>query len=287
MSLINHIGVSGGKDSTALLLWAVHESGYPQASLDVTFCDTGNEAEETYAFVRMLSEKVHPITWLKPELDFYALAKKKKRFPSARARFCTQALKLHPTQEHVQKLRAQGHEVRLHSGVRANESDERSKLSEREFDEYFFCEVYRPLLKWTIAQVWDMHRKYGIRPNPLYFAGCKRVGCLPCIMSRKSEIKLMAKKFPERINMIRENEQYEGGMFHSFFARNKVPLSQRTVEITTKDGVKMKVASIDDVVRWSFTARGGIQYELDLPTDEFQFDEDKYLSCSASMGQCE
>jgi 3'-phosphoadenosine 5'-phosphosulfate sulfotransferase (PAPS reductase)/FAD synthetase len=145
------------------------------------------------------------------------------------------------------------------------------------------------LLDWSIAQVWDMHRKYGIRPNPLYFAGCKRVGCLPCIMSRKSEIKLMAKKFPERVEMIRSNEQMDEGMFHSFFARNKVPLAQRTVEITTKDGKKMKVASIDDVVRWSRTARGGKQYELDmeLPNEEFRFDEDKFLGCSASMGQCE
>lgn len=32
--LINHIGVSGGKDSTALLLWAVNESGYDHFGKD-------------------------------------------------------------------------------------------------------------------------------------------------------------------------------------------------------------------------------------------------------------
>lgn len=53
--LINHIGISGGKDSTALLLWAVHESGYDPNSLDVTFCNTHNEHQITYDYVRMLS----------------------------------------------------------------------------------------------------------------------------------------------------------------------------------------------------------------------------------------
>lgn len=36
---INHIGLSGGKDSTALLGWALHESGYPRESLRFSFCD--------------------------------------------------------------------------------------------------------------------------------------------------------------------------------------------------------------------------------------------------------
>jgi 3'-phosphoadenosine 5'-phosphosulfate sulfotransferase (PAPS reductase)/FAD synthetase len=78
---INHVGVSGGKDSTALLLWAVHESGYPRESLRASFADTGNELDVTYDYVRMLGETVFPITWLKPERDFYELAKHKKRFP--------------------------------------------------------------------------------------------------------------------------------------------------------------------------------------------------------------
>ena len=37
---INHFGVSGGKDSTAALLWAVHESGYDPATIRATMTDT-------------------------------------------------------------------------------------------------------------------------------------------------------------------------------------------------------------------------------------------------------
>ncbi len=165
--LINHIGISGGKDSTALLLWAVHESGYDPNSLDVTFCNTHNEHQITYDYVKMLSETIWPITTLEPELGFFELAKKKKRFPSAKARFCTVELKIKPTLAHISTLFAQGNTVRLHSGVRAGESDKRAKMLEREFDGNMLCEVFRPLLKWSIEDVWAMHAKYGIPRNPL------------------------------------------------------------------------------------------------------------------------
>lgn len=163
--LINHIGVSGGKDSTALLLWAVHESGYDPNSLDVTFCNTHNEHQITYDYIKMLSDKVWPITTLEPALGFFDLAKKKKRFPSAKARFCTVELKVKPTVKHIQSLFLQGNEVRLHTGVRGGESFDRAKLVEREMDEKFMCEVFRPLLKWTLDDVWAILKRHNIPRN--------------------------------------------------------------------------------------------------------------------------
>jgi 3'-phosphoadenosine 5'-phosphosulfate sulfotransferase (PAPS reductase)/FAD synthetase len=102
---INHIGCSGGKDSTALLLWAIHESGYPRETLDVSFCDTGNEAPATYEYLDYLEDALQiGITRIKPELDFFELSRKKKRFPSARARFCTEELKIVPTTDYIHHL---------------------------------------------------------------------------------------------------------------------------------------------------------------------------------------
>lgn len=45
---IYHVGVSGGKDSGAVLLWMVHKSGIPREKINATFCDTGNEHERTH-----------------------------------------------------------------------------------------------------------------------------------------------------------------------------------------------------------------------------------------------
>lgn len=278
---IYHFGVSGGKDSTALLLWAIHESGYPRNRIVASFCDTDNEDEITLDYIRMLSREVHPIQWLTPPLGFYQLAKKKGRFPSARARFCTQYLKMQVTQEYIKHYMRYSL-VLLHSGVRAGESKKRSELPEREWDEYYACDVYRPLLHWSIDDVWAYLAKYNIPRNPLYDYGARRVGCFPCVMSSKSEIKAISDNFPERIDKIRyyESEEFwEGENNHTFFARDKVPEYQRTRLITAKDGTQMYVPTVDDVVRWSHTARGGYMEDI--------FEDDEPVACNSILGHCE
>lgn len=279
---INHLGISGGKDSTALLLWAVHESGYPIESIRATFADTGNECNETLDYVRMLSEKVHPIEWIKPERDFFELAKHKGRFPSATVRFCTTMLKMQPSKEYCYRLLEEGHEVLLHTGVRAAESAKRAALLEKDWDEWFALPVYRPLLRWSIDDVWAIHAKYRIPRNPLYDLGMKRVGCAPCIMSQKTEIRLMAMLFPERFDRIREEEKAEGIAardINSFFSPDKVPKFWRSQKVTTKDGRQVSIATINDVVAWSQTTRGGKQVGFDFG--------DEPETCSHTSGACE
>jgi len=281
---INHFGISGGKDSTALLLWAVHESGYPHESLRVTFTDTGNEAPETYDYVRMLSEKVFPIEWIKPPLDFYELAQKKQRFPDPLRRFCTVELKLKPVKRYLDELMAEGFDILAHSGVRGSESESRSKLPEREWDTFFDCEVYRPLMKWTIDDVWAIHEKYSIPRNPLY-AFAKRVGCFPCVMSRKEELLQISRRMPERIAFLRQKEKEISATsktgLATFFGIGKVPENQASEHYTTKDGRHVKVANIDDVVRWAATDRGGQQYKLEFD------DMDEPPVCASRYGACE
>jgi 3'-phosphoadenosine 5'-phosphosulfate sulfotransferase (PAPS reductase)/FAD synthetase len=274
---IYHLGISGGKDSTAALLWLVHESGYPHDKIRVTFCDTGNEHQITYDYIAMLSEKVFHIETIKPPLDFYELAKKKGRFPSVKARFCTQELKIFPSQRYVLNLMRDGAKVLLLTGVRASESKKRADLPEFEWDSFYACDMFRPLLHWSLNDVWAMLAKCGIPRNQLYDYGAKRVGCLPCIMSRKAEIRMIARNFPERIDMIRKAE-LETGRISTFYCRTFVPPGNRSREIVTEKGVIMKVPTIDDVVAWSQTARGGRQYD---------FDFDGPMMCSSNLGACE
>jgi len=287
---IYHIGISGGKDSTACLLWAVYESELPRESLRFSWCDTGNEALETEAFVAALSDHVcvanglPPIETLRGERDFYELAEHKGRFPSARARFCTQELKIKPTMVHVKRWADAGQEVILVSGVRANESDARGKLLEREYNAVYDCYMYRPLLLWTIENVWAIHARHGIARNPLYDMGMTRVGCLPCVMSRKSEIAAIARVFPERIDRIREAERsgkdHSGGLC-TFASPNKVPLRYRSQPWThPTTGNQIQLAMIDDVVRWATDEYGVRQGELDIEGDAAPV-------CSDGFGMCE
>lgn len=298
--IVNHFGISGGKDSTALLLWAIHESGYPRESLNVSFCDTGNESPITLDYVRYLEQHLQiGITWIKPAMQFYELARHKKRFPSAKARFCTYDLKIKPTIDYINSLfRCAGDgfasQVTLHSGVRAAESTARAKMLEREYDGNFMCEIVRPLLHLSISDIWAMHDKYGVKPNPLYIKGMTRVGCFPCIMSRKSEIAAIARHFPDRIDLLREAEQVTGSDHHagmsSFFRSDKTPKRFHSkVYVREKDGAKFTLPTIDDVVAWSQSSEcqdPRIQPAFDFEYDKLPSEEDEGR-CNSSIGFCE
>lgn len=160
---IYHIGISGGKDSAGALLWLIHESGWPLDRVRATFCDTGNEDYYTYAFNEMLSSKVCSIETIKPEMDFWELARYKKRFPARKSRFCTQWLKVIPSREHVLELQQQGLNVLLLNGVRkqeGNASNGRGDLPMFGWDEGIAAYIYRPLYLHQLDDVWALHKKY-------------------------------------------------------------------------------------------------------------------------------
>jgi len=290
-SIVNYCGLSGGKDSSGTALWLIHESGVPRESIRFTFCDTGNEHAWTYAHIRLLDERFQqwgcsPIITLQPERGFYDLAQWKNRFPSRKARFCTQFLKVIPTRVDVMDLMRADYEVIVHSGVRAGESPDRAKLIERGFDDMFACVVNRPLLRKSLADVIAMHERYGLPLNPLYSKGFKRVGCFPCINSTKGEIKLISIHFPERIEQLREQENSfnrKQDDFDGFFHRNTVPERFRSKLVQTRKG-PMKVCTIDDVVRWSHTGKRAREIQPYLLED---FNDDATLTCPSGGGMCE
>jgi 3'-phosphoadenosine 5'-phosphosulfate sulfotransferase (PAPS reductase)/FAD synthetase len=96
----------------------------------------------------------------------------------------------------------------------------------------YSADVNRPIFNWNANQVFKFIKENGLQPNPLYYEGFSRVGCFPCIMCKHSEVKLIAKKYPERIQKIRDIEKATGT---TFFGKDYV---------STKS-----IAFIDDVVK--------------------------------------
>ncbi len=287
-----HVGVSGGKDSAGLLLWAVYESGLPRDQIRVTFCDTENEDVLTYAHVKLLEDEVVKpsgvpggIERLIPALGFFPLARKKRRFPSRRAQFCTHDLKLKPTQDWIRRQWDAGHEVVVLNGKRSGETNERRLAMqgkpERAFSDFWGCEEWAPLAAWTLEDVTAIHERHRIPLNPLYALGARRVGCYPCVNCGKLEIRLVAENRPEKIAQIRAEElaHEAAGRFSSFFTAKTTTDRYRTKTVKGKDGKKeFKVAPIDEVVRWSQTERGGDQIRLPLP---------EQVTCATKYHACE
>lgn len=125
-------------------------------------------------------------------------------------------------------------------------------------------DVFRPIFEWTDMQVIEYIIKNGLKPNPLYRLGMKRVGCFPCIMSGLPEIHQLAERFPERITEIAEHEKRIGS---SIFGPDKIP----------SKFYKGSYPLITDVVRY---AKG--KYDAGL-----LFDEYSATSCMSYYGLCE
>jgi 3'-phosphoadenosine 5'-phosphosulfate sulfotransferase (PAPS reductase)/FAD synthetase len=200
--------VSGGKDSAALSLYLT-ELGIEHERM---FLDTGWEEPRTYEYLRgPLTAALGPIAWVSGPKKMVSLILKKGMFPSRQRRFCTQELKIFPAQAHFERRMAEtGMPVANAVGIRRAESRQRAQLSEWDHWDWkgadrlpLDAEVWRPLIDWSVDEVVAIHKRHGLRPNPLYLEGAARVGCWPCIYARKEEIRHIAEHDPGRIDLIR------------------------------------------------------------------------------------
>ena len=133
------------------------------------FCDTGWEHPITYDFIRALNDKLGlKVEWLRSKkypAGFHQLAVERKIVPGLRSRFCTLELKIYPLWEFLKSL---DDDATVYQGIRAEESFARSKMPARVWnDEATGYWIERPLLKWTAEDVFAIHKRHGVEPNPL------------------------------------------------------------------------------------------------------------------------
>ena len=295
------VNVSGGKDSTATYLRAI-ELGRPFLAV---FADTGNEHDLVYEYIDSLPGRAGgpPIRTVRADFTHqlarhkaYILAKwpgegipdevvqeaarlheptgnpyldlcvLKGRFPSSGAQFCTDELKTNPIIEQAVLPALKDGPVLEWLGVRAEESHRRAKLPIWNRHESG-CYVWRPIFRWTLADVWEIHTRHGVPRNPLYDKGMSRVGCMPCINCRKGELKSIADQFPEHIERI---ERWEAVLA-------KTSKRQASSFFAPING---DVLPIREAVNWSRTGRGGRQLGL-------FFQQQAGGGCTSDLALCE
>ncbi len=266
---INAVGLSGGKDSTATLLWMLNESGYKKSSIKAFFCDVGNEHDLTYQHIEKINTELHPVETIYPKETFFEQAKRKGRFPATKARFCTVELKIWPIRDYFKILLDKGNNIISHVGTRREEKGvggSREKILEWDIDLTMGTKIRRPLFDWKIQDIIDIHNRYNFPMNPLYGYGCKRVGCFPCIMSSKPELYALQYYFPERIDEI---SNWEKELNSTFFPRTKVPEHFRDIDwVHKRTGQIWRVPSIQSVIEWSKTVPYRTkQYKFPLPPE--------------------
>ena len=303
------VNISGGKDSACCYLLAMERG----LKFRAVFANTGHEHPLTLEWVRSLSErtggpKVEEVraffnkqfrakrefvkkNWPSPMAEralsvleptgsaFLDLCLVRGRFPSLTPRFCTGDLKIEPINKQVlNPMRRSGSVVRW-QGERREESLSRKKLPAflkiRDAGNSMHpVVIYRPLLDWSAGQVFDLHRKHGLDPNPLYKMGMRRVGCFPCIFAVKSELRAINIRFPEAFDKIMEWERLVGMAnkrgYQSFWSPNRIPSKMMAGDLPT----------VREVQDWSMTGYGGKEVDQSELMDQNS-------GCSSEYGLCE
>jgi 3'-phosphoadenosine 5'-phosphosulfate sulfotransferase (PAPS reductase)/FAD synthetase len=280
------VGFSGGIDSQATARWVCNRYGDEDTILLNTRAGR-NESPITDQFIETYSATVHHVITIVPllkdlwktegfaetrglngedELTFAGLIKIKGRPPSRKAQFCTQYLKLVPQKRWIQENfspggKFEGWSFERYIGVRRDESNNRKNQSYSEWDDYFDSQLHSPITDWTKKMCFDYVEAHGEEYNSLYRLGFSRIGCAPCINSSKDDVLLWVDRFPEMIDKVREYERDSG---HTFFA----PCIPGAVMNT-----------IDEVIEWAKTDRGGKQFNIFRGNIERPSCESKYGLC--------
>ena len=305
------VAYSGGKDSQASLIWAIKKYGV--SKIKAVFCDTGWENPITYQHISETTKDlgVELITVKSKKYNgMVDMAKKKGRFASTMARFCTSELKAIPFIDYV--LDQKEHLIII-QGIRSDESESRSlmkkqcryfkyyfepyninkktgklKLNKKtgdsqkpkyhtyrkkdivEFRSKYSDDIFRPVFNWTGKQVIDYILENGQKPNPLYYEGFKRVGCFPCFMCGHQEVRQIIARYPERFNELIQIEKEVG---NSFFKIDYIPDRFKT-GLDEKSGKK-------------YTRAIDIRKYLNNKNATLDMFESEGLSCMSFYSLCE
>lgn len=309
MNIKHVLNISGGKDSTAMWIHALELGVAPIA----VFADTGHEHPLTLEFLENLERRLGPLRrvradfstrlavkrrqlpakWraegiaetrieraiklLRPTgIPFLDLCLLKARFPSSRARFCSQELKHLPIRAQiVDPLLDAGYTVHSWLGIRNEESQDReitrplTQIDERLLT---FC----PVLNWTTEEVFAAHGRVGIEPNPLYKQGAVRVGCAPCFMVRKDELRNLAQRWPAEIERV---AAWEALVAETSKRRRASFVPWRTTPSGSSDPDAVQPNVREVAFEWAFTKHGGRERNpaADVPPS----------ACVSAYGLCE
>lgn len=185
---VRHIlGLSGGKDSTALAVLMRHKR--PDLNIEYFFCDTHKELPETEEYLDRIEVRLGiKILRLEAErgfdhwLDVYGGA-----LPSPNMRWCTKQMKILPLEKFIGD-----DEAISYIGIRADEQRD-GYISKKSNITPVFPFKEHGLVK---ADIYRLLEESGIG-MPDYYRWRSRSGCFFCFFQRKYEWVMLAEEHPD------------------------------------------------------------------------------------------
>jgi 3'-phosphoadenosine 5'-phosphosulfate sulfotransferase (PAPS reductase)/FAD synthetase len=195
---VRHIlGLSGGKDSTALAIYM--RDRVPQ--MEYVFCDTQKELPETYEYLDRLQaflgkpiERLNATRGFDHWLEIYG-----GYLPSSRMRWCTRMLKIKPFEDFVGE-----DDVLSYIGIRADENRDGYISSKPNIKPVY------PFKEAGIveADVFRLLDESGLG-MPSYYEWRTRSGCYFCFFQRRKEWVGLRERHPELFELAKGYEKID------------------------------------------------------------------------------
>lgn len=247
------ISVSGGKDSSALMAWAVEN--FPKSKLVAVHAVIDIDWKSTLPIVREQCKQFDiPLVEVQAVrkdgskngfLTMLTSVRKNRKtgelgeysFPSQGNRWCTSVLKIGPIDKYLRSIK--GNTLCL-IGERREESSQRSKLEAYRPDHKNSKNGRRivkfsPILDLSEKEVWDIIDHYQIAKHPCYSWGVSRASCAICIFSSKKEIAIAYEK--ER-DIVEKYLEAESKISHTFRYQAKTK-KRPEIKTTVRDILQM------------------------------------------------
>jgi 3'-phosphoadenosine 5'-phosphosulfate sulfotransferase (PAPS reductase)/FAD synthetase len=204
---VRHIlGLSGGKDSTALAIYM--RDRVPE--MEYFFCDTGAELPETYEYLAKLEVYLgKKIIRLSSDRTFdHWLKVYRGTLPSPNMRWCTKVLKIEPLEKWIGMDKAISY-----VGLRADEASRKGYISTKQNMLSVFPFIDDGL---EIHDIESILSESGLG-KPSYYSWRSRSGCYFCFYQRKQEWVGLAENHP---HLFASAQDYEDKVGHE---RNASP----------------------------------------------------------------
>ncbi|TNC82787.1 MAG: hypothetical protein C9356_02650 [Oleiphilus sp.] len=242
---VKHVlGLSGGKDSSALALYV--KETRPDIDVEYFFTDTGYELPETNRFIDQLEERLGYIHRLnarsmnniegRGEQDFAKLLKENGNYlPSQRDRWCTIQLKLVPFERWVDQFIRDGFKIKSYVGIRADEPERTGYMTIEKPIETIMPFREDGIVK---SDIENILQRNGLE-LPEYYSWRSRSGCSFCFYQKKIEWLKLKEHHPD---LFEEAKQFEKGKDNNVKGERFYWMGQgQPLEILERDEAQEKI----------------------------------------------
>ena len=198
------VSFSGGKDSTVALIETMKK--YPKEDIQLLFVDTGAEYKGTTEHVEGIASVLElPLTIIHPKRDWYEQIRHDNMPFTPALRKCTFRLKIDEIRRYTRNYRKDNGlletDIITVTGIRAEESQSRSKLPEWNLDDHGQGYMWRPALYMSKLEVFERIRAEGL-PIHYCYEFSSRCNCAWCIFCGKYEIQAYAEIEPDEYEKV-------------------------------------------------------------------------------------